>query len=626
MTLNRKYGRTIPAPLPAHRMLSRVSYTVPNVMDLRQWCGKIKDQGQLGSCFPPGTLIRMADGSECPIEAVPLGSFVVTAEGGIGRVNTTFLRDEHEKLIQVGLIGHSGVQMTAEHPVLTKRGYISAYDLKLDDRVALPRYIPRAEMICEEFETAKVLNKREIKVHSGMRRMGHLAGRTEVSVRMTPIPETIKLTPRFGRLIGFFLAEGSVSAGKAILTFGSHEKDSLVAEAVDLFTDLGVEAHIQNRPNNSINVCAYGTAWAKLFQRICGTGSGLKQLHPILTSGSPEFLRNVLEGWLAGDGYRCRRPGRNHDRIAGSSVSKSLALTMYDIATALGRAPAFRKERGRSNAYANKRRDYYVVELSQDNASRAKCEETDSHIWRRVRNLTEVEYDGPVYNLSVEGDQSYVADGMGVHNCTGHAFSSAMEWIFRKYFSRSPVLSPLYLYAQELIAQGDFPQDNGSDGVTGSNVAIVKGCCEDSLYSDSSQKIVQPTPEQDANALQYRMGAYHGLTSSQVAMSVLGDPVPWPVEMGFTVYDSFESDEVAQTGIYNPKPGESNLGGHEVMLCGYDIGQTATLRPSAAGPSFLVQNSWGEGWGQKGFFWCATSVLDDPETDLKILHAGHKWA
>src|SRR5580700_2668759 len=128
-----------------------------------------------------------------------------------------------------------------------------------------------------------------------------------------------------------------------------------------------------------------------------------------------------------------------------------------------------------------------------------------------------------------------------------------MEWIWRKYFNKQPVLSPLYLYAQELIADGNFPNDDGSDGTTGSEVSIMNGCCEDSLYPDTFQKIEQPTAAMNANAELYKMGAFHGLTGSQVALSVLGDPVPWPVEVGFTVYSSFESDAVASTGVYSPQ-------------------------------------------------------------------------
>lgn len=212
-------------------------------------------------------------------------------------------------------------------------------------------------------------------------------------------------------------------------------------------------------------------------------------------------------------------------------------------------------------------------------------------------------------------------------SCTGHAFAEAVEWICRKYLGKQPILSPLYVYAKELIADGNFPDDDGSTGTTGSNVVIANGVCEDSLYPDASLTIQTPTAEMDANAAQYAMGAYHGLTGSQVAQSVIGDPTPWPVEMGFTVYDSFESDEVASSGIYNPDPNsEQVVGGHEVLIVGYDLGPTATLRPQEAGPSFLVQNSWGPwGWNNSGYFWCNSSVLDGADTDLKITHSGHPW-
>jgi len=210
-------------------------------------------------------------------------------------------------------------------------------------------------------------------------------------------------------------------------------------------------------------------------------------------------------------------------------------------------------------------------------------------------------------------------------SCTGHAFSSGMEWIWRRYYKKEPILSPLYIYSRELLADGNFPNDDGSTGETGCNVAIVYGCCEDSLYPDSTRNIQQPTSIMDTNAQQYRLGAYHGLNGSSSAISVIADPTPWPVEIGFTVYDSFESEEVAKTGIYNPKSGETVLGGHEVLMIGVDTGVAPTLRPANCPPAALIQNSWGTDWGIGGCFWMALSVLDDPQTDLKIAHAGHPW-
>jgi len=225
-------------------------------------------------------------------------------------------------------------------------------------------------------------------------------------------------------------------------------------------------------------------------------------------------------------------------------------------------------------------------------------------------------WEGPLKNQGQEG------------SCTGHAGTESGEWQFRKYLNKQPVFSPQYTYVRELIAQGSFPQDEGSDGTTLCETIIEYGFCELSAYPYVAGQLLQPTPAQDSNAKQHKLvGAYHGLVGALTALSVLSDPVPWVIEMGFTVCESFESDIVANTGIYNPQPNELVLGGHEVMIVGADLGATPTLRPANCPPAFLVMNSWGLGWGWQGngHFWAAVPVLNDPQTDLKVFHLGQPW-
>ena len=213
-------------------------------------------------------------------------------------------------------------------------------------------------------------------------------------------------------------------------------------------------------------------------------------------------------------------------------------------------------------------------------------------------------------------------------SCTAHADCSGFEWINRRYHPEWGILTaaPQFTYVKELQANGNFPNDDGSDGQTACEVAIVSGFCEASLFPYVPGDIVNPTPAQNENAALHRLGAYHGLQGSLVAQSVIGDPTPWPVLIGFDVAESFESDSVAATGIYNPTPGESVVGGHEVLCLGCDLGPVATLRPAGSPPSFLIQNSWGTGWGwEGGYFWMAKSVLDQASTDLKIVHSGGPW-
>lgn len=224
------------------------------------------------------------------------------------------------------------------------------------------------------------------------------------------------------------------------------------------------------------------------------------------------------------------------------------------------------------------------------------------------------QWQGPIKDQGQEG------------SCTGHASTECFEWEDRRYYKNENVYSPQYTYARELIMNGDFPQDNGSDGTTLCEVGIQFGFCPLSDYPYVEGQILQPTPEQDTEAAQHKATKYHGVVGSAIALTVLGDPTPWPLAVGFTVPASFESNEVANTGVMIPlQPGESSPGGHEVAVTGgYDIGATPTLRPQGCPPAVLVQNSWGTGWGWNGtgLFWMPLEVLDAIDTDIKVLHPG----
>lgn len=87
------------------------------------------------------------------------------------------------------------------------------------------------------------------------------------------------------------------------------------------------------------------------------------------------------------------------------------------------------------------------------------------------------------------------------------------------------------------------------------------------------------------------------------------------MNLGFTVYESFESQDVASTGVV-PMPGtdEQALGGHAVVGVGYDDSQQR----------FIVRNSWGDAWGMKGYFTIPHDYLAnrDLSDDFWAIRAG----
>jgi C1A family cysteine protease len=104
---------------------------------------------------------------------------------------------------------------------------------------------------------------------------------------------------------------------------------------------------------------------------------------------------------------------------------------------------------------------------------------------------------------------------------------------------------------------------------------------------------VVPEPEAYKNAASRRLTSYarvmtHDVTSIK---TVLASNLP--IVIGIQLFASFESPEVAASGIVQmPIAGERHLGGHAVLIVGYNDAYSV----------FIVRNSWGPEWGQGGYF------------------------
>jgi C1A family cysteine protease len=181
-------------------------------------------------------------------------------------------------------------------------------------------------------------------------------------------------------------------------------------------------------------------------------------------------------------------------------------------------------------------------------------------------------------------------------SCTGNAIAGAIQHNRIKqrlpdFQSRIP--SRLFVYFNERVIERSVPQDNGAmirDGIK--SIAKEGVCFEDLWPYDISKFTVRPTPDCYQAALKTRAVQYSRVPQTEQQMKqtlALG----FCIIMGFTCYESFESEQVAKSGILNiPKPGESVVGGHAILVTGYD---EETRR-------FEVRNSWGSNWGMGGYF------------------------
>lgn len=405
-----------------------------DLVQLLQNPNKEDDFGDLMSCFPPGTRIRLEDGSYKSIEKMVLGDRVLTAEGNIHNVQQLHSRDYDGDLIQLRLWGHTFLKLTPNHPVLTRRGYVRADELTKNDWVAIPRYTPQQVSVVqtEGHIQGEVVQTKEFWSHRPYgRESREVPGTGGIPWANFKKPsDFLDLTYGFGKILGYYLAEGSSSKSTLTWTFGRHEEHTLVADLVTLLDqELGLVGHVTFRPS-TCDVKVNGKLWIRLFHSLCGRLAGHKRLHPDVMSGPEEFVRGVLEGWLAGDGYK------QGGKPCGTTTSHDMALNMFDIANRLGMRPAILVDKAPTNqkpdkwGIVSKLPCYRLYLKSEADNSRVKLE--DKTMWRRVRRLDRVPYSGKVYNIGVETDNSYTAEGIGVHNCWNLQMDltgSALTWM-----------------------------------------------------------------------------------------------------------------------------------------------------------------------------------------------------
>ncbi|GAA0417587.1 C1 family peptidase [Streptomyces luteireticuli] len=209
-----------------------------------------------------------------------------------------------------------------------------------------------------------------------------------------------------------------------------------------------------------------------------------------------------------------------------------------------------------------------------------------------------------------------VYDQGQIGSCTANAISGAFQFELMRQALPSFNPSRLFVYYNERAMEGHVHSDSGAqirDGVK--SVATLGVCPEDEWPYDDTPALTdggpfppgsrageKPSPACYTDALKSRATAY--LRVMQDIDHLKGCLASgFPFVFGFTVYASFESQQVAQTGNADlPTPSDEVVGGHAVMAAGYDDG---TQR-------FLVRNSWGSGWGQGGYFTLPYAYVTEP--------------
>lgn len=207
---------------------------------------------------------------------------------------------------------------------------------------------------------------------------------------------------------------------------------------------------------------------------------------------------------------------------------------------------------------------------------------------------------------------SPIVDQGELGSCTANAIASGLREYWENLSGKQFILlSRLWLYWQERYLEGTVNEDSGAYIRDGMKVLQKMGCAPEADWPYDISKFKQKPPTKATiNALKFKITEYHRVANLTALKTALAEG--YPIVIGIKIYESFESDQVAQTGIVPlPKRGEQFLGGHAVLAVGYK--DDAKLKGQGV---VICRNSWGKSWGDKGYFYLPYSYFSNYATDM----------
>ena len=212
----------------------------------------------------------------------------------------------------------------------------------------------------------------------------------------------------------------------------------------------------------------------------------------------------------------------------------------------------------------------------------------------------------PPVKVDLRPDMPPVYDQGQLGSCVDNATAGACEynWIKEKK-ANAFVPSRLFLYYNARVLEGTVSEDSGSTIHDGIRAIAEHGFVPETKWPyDISQFTVKPPASLYAAAKKEIISDYGFIDENPHALKMVL-AAGHPVIIGFSVYESFQTRQVATTGIM-PVPDKGHeqlLGGHGVLVVGYND----------AHKWFIVRNSWSDKWGDHGYFYMPYAVIEDQE-------------
>lgn len=214
--------------------------------------------------------------------------------------------------------------------------------------------------------------------------------------------------------------------------------------------------------------------------------------------------------------------------------------------------------------------------------------------------------------VSLEKWFSPIEDQGQIGSCTANAGVALVEYFERRAYGKHIDASRLFLYK----ATRNLMHEKGDTGAflrSTMGALVLFGVPPEEYWPyDISKFDDEPSAFCYAFAQSYQPLSYYRLDPPDISRKELLNSVKtnlaagFPSMFGFTVYSSIGQSNDSGGEIPFPSKGEKIEGGHAIVAVGYDDNRKITnsnVGGSTTKGALQIRNSWGTGWGDKGYGW-----------------------
>ena len=195
-------------------------------------------------------------------------------------------------------------------------------------------------------------------------------------------------------------------------------------------------------------------------------------------------------------------------------------------------------------------------------------------------------------------------------SCTANALAAAYHFTLHKqnvedhadFKDFTP--SRLFIYYNERYMEGSVDRDAGAMLRDGIKCMEKLGVCPETTWKyDDKNDFFKQQPDKKSYELasKCKVKGYAHVAQDLSQMKACINH-GYPFVFGFTVLTSFS--KAAEAGVMvMPQQGDQVRGGHAVTAVGYDDTKEV----------FIVRNSWGDDWGDKGYFYMPYAYIKEEQ-------------